>query len=49
MDVRVTVSFPFLARALIMSSLVSTVGVTPGSHLTTTVRHSGESSSLPRL
>jgi hypothetical protein len=42
MDVCVTVSFPFLARALIMSSLVSTVGATPGFHLTMTVRHNGE-------
>ena len=42
MDVPVTVSFPFPARLLIMSSLVSIFGETPGFHLTMTVRHSGE-------
>jgi hypothetical protein len=38
----VVVSFPFLARARIMLSLVSIVGETPGFHLTITVFHSGE-------
>jgi hypothetical protein len=42
MDVSVIVSLPFFARLLIMSSLVSSVGETPGFHLTMTVRHSGE-------
>lgn len=42
MDVPVTVSFPFPARLLIMSSLVSIFGETPGFHLTMTARHSGE-------
>lgn len=42
MDVSVIISLPFLARLLIMSSLVSGFGETPGFHLTMTVRHSGE-------
>ena len=42
MEVLVAVSFPFLARSLIMLSLVSSFGETPGFHLTMTVRHSGE-------
>lgn len=41
-DVSVIVSFPCLARPLIMSSLVSSFDETPGFHLTMTVRHSGE-------
>jgi hypothetical protein len=42
MVVLVTVSCPFLARARIMLSLVSTFGVMPGCHRTMTVCHSGE-------
>jgi len=42
MAVLVTVSCPVLARARIMLSLVSTLGVTPGFHRMITVRHSGE-------
>src|SRR6266849_6568633 len=41
MAVFVAVSWPFLARARIMLSLVSTVAETPGFHRTITVRHSG--------
>ncbi len=42
MDVSVVASWPFLTRSLIMLSLVSSAGETPGFHLTMTVRHSGE-------